>query len=317
MEIKISVFIVSYNQKDYIEQAIQSVVTQNYPPFEVIISDDCSTDGTWGIIQKYAAQYPDLIKASRNEPNIGIFQNFNKATSLTTGNLITCVAGDDFIKDGYFEAVNKCVMENNLNPDKDSFILIPNVINLFDNGLEARYSNLQHQDKNLLKLRLRGLIDDRYGVVSRLSLSQTSDFIENIGVHADFVWGIDRYIHSDKVFFIDGYYSVYRQGVGIVSRTKEVDMSKSLVMAIEIIKKRFGAFFDNSDKRFLNYTQAKSQYQITRSFSDYCYLIKETFLNTGNFGSPKKLAKAIVFILLPKKIKQQLFKFKQIESLSK
>lgn len=317
MESKISVFIVSYNQKAYIEQAIRSVVTQSFPPYEVVISDDCSTDGTWDIIQRYAAQYPNIIKANRNEPNIGIFQNFNKATSLTTGNLITCVAGDDFIKDGYFEAVEKCIRENNLNPEEDSFILIPNVINLFDTELECRYSNLRYQNKNLLKLRLRGLIDDRYGVVSRPSLSQTSDFIENIGVHADFVWGIDRYVHSNKVLFIDGYYSVYRQGVGIVSRTKEIDMSKSLVAAIGIIRERFDSFFDNADRRFLNYTEAKSQYQITRSFSDYCHLVKQTFLNLGNFGSAKKLVKAIVFILLPKKIKQQLFKFKQIESLSK
>lgn len=317
MSIKISVFIVSYNQKEYIEQAIQSVVNQKLSPFEIIISDDCSTDGTWEIIQGYAKEFPQLIKASRNDPNIGIFQNFNKATHMTTGNLITCVAGDDFIKDGYFEAVEECIKKENLNPDKDNFIIIPNVINLFENGLETKYNNVIHKNKNLLKLRLRGLIDDRYGLVSRSSLTQTADFLESIGVHADFVWGIDRYIHSENIYFLDGYFSVYRQGVGIVSRTKEIDISKSLLSAIEVIKDRFGKDFDSKDKLFIEYLKAKSEYQIDRSFINYLRLFRQTYYNFNNFGSSKKLFKAITYLFLPKKLKTILFKFKHIESLSK
>ena len=72
--IKISVFIVTYNQEAYVEQAIDSVLQQSVKPYEIVISDDCSKDGTWNIIQNYQAQYPEIIKAYRNEPNVGIFQ---------------------------------------------------------------------------------------------------------------------------------------------------------------------------------------------------------------------------------------------------
>lgn len=320
MEIKISVFIVSYNQKDYIEQAIRSVVEQSYPPYEVIISDDCSTDGTWDIIQRYATKYPHMIKANRNEPNMGIFQNFNKATLLTTGNLITCVAGDDFIKDGYFEAVYKCIQENNLNPEKDSFILIPNVIKLFDTGEELKQNNYQFKHKSVVGLTIRGLLDDRYGIVSRESLNKTSDFIENIGIHADYVWGIDRVVNTDKFVFIDGYYPVYREGIGvsaIQNREKEIEASKSWVKAIEIVLEKYKTILVERDLRFIAYQKAKYNYLADRSFKTYCQLFLSTMINLRNFGNSRRTVKAIVFLFLPRTMKRYLFKIKALEKLSK
>lgn len=315
--IKISVFIVSYNQEEYIAQAIESVVQQSVKPYEIIISDDCSKDNTWNIIKQYQSQYPTLIKAFRNDPNLGIFRNFNEATRKTSGNLITCVAGDDFIMPGYFEHVCRCVEENNLNPDTDNFIIVPNVINLFDNGLETRHSNVGMGNKNLVKLRLRGLLDDRYGVVSRNSLEHTGEFIEDIGIYADFVWGLDRYIHTKKIFFIDGYYSVYRQGVGIVSRTKEVDAAKSLICAVDILTDRFKRELDGSDINYLHYLKMKSSYLVHKSGKNYFRLVGMTLLNTGNFGTIKKQLKALTFVILPYKLKMFLFQVKYIESLSK
>lgn len=315
--IKISVFIVSYNQEKYIAQAIESVLKQSVKPYEIIISDDCSIDNTWNIIKQYQSQYPDLIKAFRNDPNLGVFRNFNETTRRTTGNLITCVAGDDFIKPGYFEHVSECIKENWLDPDIDSFIIVPNVINLFDNGLETKHSNIGLENKNMTKLRLRGLLDDRYGVVSRKSLESTGEFIEDIGIYSDFVWGLDRYIHTLEFFFIDGYYSVYRQGVGIVSRTKEVDAAKSLICAVDILIDRFKAAFDDSDMNYLNYLKMKSRYLVDKSLVNYFRLIGVTLQNLGNFGTKKKQLKALTFVILPYKVKMFLFKVKYIESLSK
>lgn len=315
--VKISVFIVSYNQEHYIAQAIESVVLQSVLPYELIISDDCSSDNTWNIIQQYQKQYPCLIKAFRNDPNLGIFCNFNEATRKTTGNLITCVAGDDFIKPGYFEHVCRCIEENQLNPDTDNFIIIPNIINLFDNGIEKKYSNIGLSNKDLLKLRLRGLVDDRYGVVSRCSLDSTDDFIENIGIHSDFVWGVDRQIHTKKFYFIDGYYSVYRVGIGIVSRTKDVDAARSLLLAVDILLDRFKEKLSLDDLSYLEYLKDKCCYIIDKSFKSYIKLTKSTVLNIGNFGVLKRELKAILFILLPYKLKMFLFKAKSIKSLSK
>ena len=320
MEIKISVFIVSYNQKEYIEQAIQSVVTQRFPPYEVIISDDCSTDGTWDIIQKYAAQYPTLIKANRNEPNIGIFQNFNKATSLTTGNLITCVAGDDFIKEGYFEAVNKCIQENKLNPETESFILIPNIIKLLDTGEELKHNNYHLREKSVISLTIRGLLDDRYGVVSRQSLNRTANFIEDIGIHADYVWGVDRVLNTDQFIFIDGYYPIYREGIGVSairSRNKEIEASGSWVKASSIVLERYKSKIKKRDIQFIEYQKSKYNYLSDRSSKNYFKLLLQTLGNLNNFDNWRKTCKAFVFLFLPRFVKKLLFKINTFEKLSK
>lgn len=315
--IRISVFIVSYNQEEYIAQAIESVLSQSVKPYEIVISDDCSKDRTWEIIQRYQAQYPNLIRAYRNEPNVGIFRNFNETTRKTTGNLVTCVAGDDFIKPGYFEHVERCIVENGLDPDRDSFIIVPNVVSLFSNGLEMRHSNLPYRDKNLLSYRLRGLIDDRYGVVSRLSLENTGDFIEDIGLHGDFVWCFERFIQTDRIVFMDGYYPVYRQGVGIVSRTKEKDAARSLLKAIDILLAKYGDRFGRRDRLYIGYMCAKSRYILDKTLGNYARVAWSTFLNTGNFGTLRKQIKALTFIFLPAGLKKILFKIKYLEALSK
>ena len=93
---KISVYITSYNKIQYIEQSIKSVLSQTLKPFEIVIIDDASQDGSQDLIQSYASQYPDLIFPVFNEKNIGIARCRNKALSLITGDLVTFLDGDDF-----------------------------------------------------------------------------------------------------------------------------------------------------------------------------------------------------------------------------
>ncbi|WP_456087503.1 glycosyltransferase family 2 protein [Parabacteroides sp.] len=314
--IRISVYIVSYNQEKYIRQAIESVLNQSILPFELCIFDDHSTDKTWSIIQEFAERYPSIIKAHRHERNQGIFKNFNYAENHLQGNVITAVAGDDYIMPGYFEEVINCIERNSLNPDTDSFIIIPNIINLIG-GIETRYDNTRFKNGNILSLRIRGVIDDRYGVVSRALFDKTAPYIEDIGVHADFVWGVDRYLQTEKVLFLGGYYPVYRMGVGIVSRTKEVDFAKSMIKAVDIIIGRYEKDLKVKDLRFLKYLQVKSNYQVNKSVRTYFCLCWNTFLNIGNLGSLKKHLKSFLFLLLPYKLKVFLVKWKFFESLSK
>lgn len=315
--ILISVYIVSYNQKDYIRQAIESVLIQKIHIYELYISDDCSTDGTWEIIQEYQQQYPELIKAHRHDKNLGVFKNYNFAEKQLSGNLITAIAGDDYIKPGYFEEVVNCLKSHDLDPDKDSFIIVPNIVNLHANGLETRHSNLSCINKNLLSYRLRGKIDDRYGFVSRKSLNNTDEFIEDIGLHGDFVWCFDRFFKTDKILFIDGYYPVYRQGVGIVSRTKEIDAARSLLKAINILQQKYGESFNKRDRLYIEYLKSKSLFVSEKSISHYFILLYYTLLNTGNFGTVKKQMKALLFVVLPNKLKKVLFRIKYLEAISR
>ena len=61
-EIMFSVEVTTYNQKDYIALPLQSILNQKHSyKYEILVSDDCSTDGTQDIIKEYKKKYPDII----------------------------------------------------------------------------------------------------------------------------------------------------------------------------------------------------------------------------------------------------------------
>lgn len=90
---KISVVTVCYNAVGVLEETIQSVLNQTYPHIEYIIIDGGSTDGTVGIIKKYASRITYWI----SEPDKGIYDAMNKGLSIASGNYINFMnAGDTF-----------------------------------------------------------------------------------------------------------------------------------------------------------------------------------------------------------------------------
>jgi glycosyltransferase involved in cell wall biosynthesis len=87
----------TYNQERFIAEAIRGALSQTYSPLEIIISDDCSTDSTFEVIQKeidgYTGQH--TVRVNRNEHNIGFGAHINKVMEIVKGELIVAAAGDD------------------------------------------------------------------------------------------------------------------------------------------------------------------------------------------------------------------------------
>ena len=90
-------FLMTYNQEKYIKEAIEGAFSQTYSALEIVVSDDCSTDGTFRIIQEMCEKYDGMHKivVNRNQKNLGLIGHINKITSLSSGELIVCAAGDD------------------------------------------------------------------------------------------------------------------------------------------------------------------------------------------------------------------------------
>jgi glycosyltransferase involved in cell wall biosynthesis len=89
-----------YNSERYLEQSLQSLLTQTFPDFLLIISDNASTDGTTSICRKYA-DADSRIKYFRNETNIGNPRNFNRVAELTTTKYLKWSTADDFWKPNF------------------------------------------------------------------------------------------------------------------------------------------------------------------------------------------------------------------------
>ena len=95
---KVSFCIVTYNQQEYIREAIQGALAQQYSALEIIISDDNSTDKTFDVITETVKDYKGehTIIVNRNEVNLGLGAHFSKiCREIASGDYIVVLGGDD------------------------------------------------------------------------------------------------------------------------------------------------------------------------------------------------------------------------------
>ncbi len=90
---KISIVTPVYNQSEYIEATILSVINQNYPNLEYIIIDGGSSDGTLDILKKYDIDITSWI----SEPDHGMYDAINKGFSKTSGEIMAWINSDDIM----------------------------------------------------------------------------------------------------------------------------------------------------------------------------------------------------------------------------
>jgi glycosyltransferase involved in cell wall biosynthesis len=94
---KVSVCMVTYNQQQYIAQAIDSVLAQQTDfAVEIVIGEDCSTDGTRAIVEEYARRHPDRIRLLPPERNLGGKANFMRTFAECRGEYAAILEGDDY-----------------------------------------------------------------------------------------------------------------------------------------------------------------------------------------------------------------------------
>lgn len=96
--VKVTVCIPTYNSEVYLEEAIESVISQEFKDYELIIVDNCSTDSTCSIIEKYIKKYPAL-RFYQNPKNLGMVGNFNKCIGHSRGEYVKFLLSDDFFAD--------------------------------------------------------------------------------------------------------------------------------------------------------------------------------------------------------------------------
>lgn len=89
--------VIAYNQERFIREAIEGAFAQTYEPLEIVLSDDCSSDGTFEIMQEMATAYkgPHRVVLNRNDPNLGLVPHIDRVMELVNGEFIVVNAGDD------------------------------------------------------------------------------------------------------------------------------------------------------------------------------------------------------------------------------
>jgi glycosyltransferase involved in cell wall biosynthesis len=95
---KVSVVTTTYNQEKYIEQALRSALDQQASfDYEVLVGEDCSTDGTRDVLRRLEAEFPPpRLKVVYNERNLGLFTNYRNVFARCTGEYMAFLEGDDY-----------------------------------------------------------------------------------------------------------------------------------------------------------------------------------------------------------------------------
>jgi glycosyltransferase involved in cell wall biosynthesis len=216
-DITVSVFMLTYNQEHCIEQTIESILMQktNFS-YQLVIGEDCSTDSTRLICEKYVRDYGCKIKLLPSpDKNIGLIANYMRTIKQCDGKYIAICDGDDYWIDEY--KLQKQVDFLNKNPDYS--IVYTAVKRLFTDGKMFDYN----YNLNKIQLDFDDLIFDNFihSVTALFRNIQSNEntvpkWINNFpfGDWQTYLWVLKD---GSKIHFMEDITAVYRMNIGVSS----------------------------------------------------------------------------------------------------
>ena len=129
-----------YNGEKYIMRALDSLIAQDYEKFEIIVSDNASTDQTPTILEEYASKYPHIRIYTQPE-NVGAQPNFIKVLKLARGEYFMWAAIDDYWLPSFLPS-----LVNELNNHPDSGVAMCGVECVLDDGAPHRTVRFSGED---------------------------------------------------------------------------------------------------------------------------------------------------------------------------
>lgn len=117
-----------YNGESYLEGALSSILTQTYTDFELIVSDNASTDRSMELVREFAAR-DNRIRIRQHEKNLGAAINYNVLVKLARGKYFKWAAHDDLLAPEYLE---RCV--ENLDRHADAVLCYPTTLMIDEQG---------------------------------------------------------------------------------------------------------------------------------------------------------------------------------------
>ena len=281
---KLSIVCITYNQEKYIKQALDSFIMQktNFD-FEIIISDDYSTDGTVQILKEYEEKYPDIFKVFYHEKNQGAICNYIFALSQAKSKYVAICEGDDYWTD-----------PNKLQKQVDFLEAHPEYSGCF-HPVKVIWEKNEHKDSIYpTKKKMRGkkfvTKEDllNYNYIQTNSVVYRWGFIEE-NIQDYFPDGIlpgDLYLHLlhaqiGNIAFLPDTMAVYRKNEGGIWYDEKSRVIKYGLAQIKFCYYVWKNFTDSSEK-YLNETLLPFMKEISNIYYenlmfDKLEILKETY----------------------------------------
>lgn len=233
-QMTVSIFLLTYNQEQFIAQTINSILMQktNFN-FQIVIGEDCSTDGTRSICKTFAEKYSNKIKLlPALEKNIGLIANYMRTIKACEGKYIAICDGDD-----YWIDENKLQKQVSFLEDNPNYSIVYSKLKkLFPDGT--------FKESIQRKLKQAGDFDDLVfeNVIpsvtvlfrNRQNISAVPTWITNFpyGDWPTYLWILKD---GGKIHFMDEITAVYRMHIGVSAQVRK-SSSNTLLVNLGILK---------------------------------------------------------------------------------
>ena len=174
---RVSIGLPTANRAATLAVSLDAILRQTFDDFEVVISDNASTDDTRALCQQMAARDP-RIRYSRNEQNLGIVANFNRVIALARGEFFVLATDDDVWEPGFVESLVTLLDRNaKVTLAFSHWDWIDGSGQHIRPGKIGRYHERQHRLTQLLKLAVRGDAHLTLGVQRVSALRKSPGFL--------------------------------------------------------------------------------------------------------------------------------------------
>lgn len=289
----VSIAIITYNQKEYLKECIESCLKQDYPNFEIIVADDASTDGTQKMLHEYYNKYPSFFVLKLAAKNQGITANSNIAHFACKGKYIAWMGGDDLMLPG---KISKQVEFMESNP---GCAICYHNLEIFDSndGRILRYYND--------KLKINGDVKEaiRYGTFNgacsnmvRAEKSPLYGFDESLKVASDWLYWVETLANGGSINYIDEVLGKYRRHRNNVTNSRALITQNELdhLVACQIIIAKYPEHLPHA-----LYAYSKKVESLRYKLPYFHSLFPLLFINP----SYKIIIKILVYLLTFTKIK--------------
>lgn len=253
---KISVLVITYNQEDVISRAIESLLSQKEYIYEICVSDDCSRDQTWEILQNYNQKYPGLFKLNHNNPNLGIFENIEKTWTMPSGDIIYQLSGDDECGQGWFSTIINYVKENNIDLKNEAFSIYGDFKCVYPNGDSFIKRNAAIASGiSPLRLSYRLIIGNRGTCFSKNVLNKFLKVSQGHSYIAESAQDRQIQMFTRVSYYIPYVANIYYANIGVSGHMKDSDRVERKAVeeyAMQIASK-VGLSVSSIDRRYAKY----------------------------------------------------------------
>ena len=205
----VSVAVITYNQKEYLRECVDSILSQSYDNLEIVIADDASTDGTQAMLLEYSKNFPAKFTLCLAKENQGITKNSNIAHFACKGKYIAWVGGDDLFLSGKISAQVE-YMENH--PECSLCYHDIEVFNSSDNNT-LHYCSEKRQPRlgGIRALIRHGTFIGACSTMIRADHAPKLGFCEDIPVASDWLFWVECLGQGGQLGYLNRILSRYRR----------------------------------------------------------------------------------------------------------